>query len=355
MTQSNSSIDSNIETLLVAGEEGQSQTPSVDESIFVDITYSEVFPEFQVGTEEVPPKCKHQTQSGNHTQHNISRDAHSDWINLLDPLVDWSSQQMADFALPLLNDQLMEGFSPLDELQSSAQKQNAFQANAASGVWSDAYPTTNVFQSNSLEASGVDVRATTSSQLGSVPQVVKHNCSTTVILFTESMRQNLLAGLPGIVSSELLQLVQPFSAKLFERCLQRYIEVFHTHVPIFHLPSLNIGRAPTPLVLSICAIGAIYRMERKIAAILYNIAQQSLKNMDPTGVHQLNRTLLQEWIKPGHAPGKPESTPLWKSQTTYLLTVFETLSGDPELSSLAINQMGFCARVCFRPSHDILC
>ncbi|KAF8850169.1 FAD-linked oxidase-like protein [Acephala macrosclerotiorum] len=88
ISRSGSSTDDRIEVPLIAAEEAHSKTPSVDDSTFTGITYSEVFPEFQVETEEEPPKCKHQTPSGHHTQDGISRDTNADWMNLLDPLVD---------------------------------------------------------------------------------------------------------------------------------------------------------------------------------------------------------------------------------------------------------------------------
>lgn len=266
-------------------------------------------------------------------------------MNLFDPFFDWSSQQMADFAFPTLNDQLIGGFSPLETLSDPVQGQSVCRQVDTPEFPLDTPSTTNHFQFR-IPPSNQRVPVKLQQPVNcSVPQVVRHRCTTAVIHFTEDMRHALLTELSARVSHDTLQLLRPLSAASFERCLQRYIEVFHTHVPIIHPPTLDLPNSPAPLVLAMCAIGAVYRMERKVAAIFYNLAHQSMGNIGLTRSHHFNGTYLQDWMKPEHMPSELAPIPLWTSQTIFLLTVFAMLSGDAELSSMAVDRLGFFAGV----------
>jgi hypothetical protein len=276
-------------------------------------------------------------------QYNVFEDGNTETMALLDPFFDWSSEQIADFALPPLDYQLMEGFSPLEGLSGSVHGQNASQDADDCEVRFNSHSTLHHSQEKTLEASNDDEPFSRDMKLAecSVPQVVKHKCTSTVIRFTEEMRQKLFMELSTHVSHEMLQLLDPLSAVSFERSLQRYVEVFHTHVPMMHASMFEFFQTPSPLVLAMSAIGAIYRMERKVAAVLYNIAHQSLESMELTRTFRPSKILLQDWIKSEHTPSNATTTPLWKSQTTFLLTLFEILSGDSELFAMAIERLGF--------------
>jgi len=64
-----------------------------------------------------------------------------------------------------------------------------------------------------------------------------------------------------------------------QQFLKCYLTCFHRHVPIIHLPSLNLETAPCHLVLAICAIGALYRLRRKTAYGLWQCANQICKKV----------------------------------------------------------------------------
>lgn len=59
------------------------------------------------------------------------------------------------------------------------------------------------------------------------------------------------------------------NAQGLQRFLTSYFTCFHKHFPILHIPSLELRRSPSRLILSMCAIGAIYRLSRKSAKDLW--------------------------------------------------------------------------------------
>jgi hypothetical protein len=69
------------------------------------------------------------------------------------------------------------------------------------------------------------------------------------------------------------------STKLLNRFLGGYFVCFHPHYPIFHIPSMVIENTPGPLILAICTIGALYRLDRKHAALLQQWADLGLSHV----------------------------------------------------------------------------
>ncbi|KAH7388971.1 hypothetical protein BKA64DRAFT_126440 [Cadophora sp. MPI-SDFR-AT-0126] len=278
-------------------------------------------------------------------------DVGTEWPAFADPFFDWQSQQMADFALPHLDSQLMDGFSPLEEFSTLFHGNTDLSAEFESNIAGDHQ----VSQSAAHQNSPISVKVNRP-----VLQSTRHQKPTSPIHLTNETREKCLRDLADQVSPELLKLMTPFATVLYERCLQRYFAIFNTHTPLFHLPSLDLDKIPAPLLLCMCAIGAIYRMERKIAAIFYNVAHQSLESISSLSFGRgppLQGLLLQDWIKPADVKSNESpSPPLWVSQTKLLMTMFETCSGDPELSTVAINRLGFFvwdfrARLIWLQSH----
>jgi hypothetical protein len=260
----------------------------------------------------------------------------AEWPAFTDPFFDWPSQQMADFALPHLDSQLMDGFSPLEELSGLFAGSNDLPVDFVSNLTSDHQTSQSAVQQNSPISLKVN---------RPVLQATRHQKPPSPIRLSNEMREGFLKDLSDQVAPELLKLMTSFATVLYERCLQRYFAIFNTHSPLFHLPSLDIDKIPAPLFLCMCAIGAIYRMERKIAAIFYNAAHQSLETISSLSSGRgppLLGLLLQDWIKPAGLKNSQSSIPqLWISQTKLLLAMFESFSGDPELSKMAIHRVGF--------------
>lgn len=62
------------------------------------------------------------------------------------------------------------------------------------------------------------------------------------------------------------------NAFLCQSFLSSYIESFDLHLPMIHWPTLDIGSTPSPLIFSMCSIGALYRLDRRRARALYDLA-----------------------------------------------------------------------------------
>ena len=93
------------------------------------------------------------------------------------------------------------------------------------------------------------------------------------------------------------------------RFIQSYFKSFHRHQPFLHEPTWSPVEVPTPLVLAVCANGALYCLERDTAFSLYRAAVAMVKT---------------------------DNQELWMLQTTMLLIAFAAWSGDNEDLRLAL-------------------
>ncbi|KPM43781.1 hypothetical protein AK830_g2765 [Neonectria ditissima] len=66
---------------------------------------------------------------------------------------------------------------------------------------------------------------------------------------------------------------------IYQSYLSSYAMCFHCHFPIIHLQSLGLDKTPSPLILAICCIGALYRLDRSRAGYLYDLAVRSTKTV----------------------------------------------------------------------------
>ncbi|KAL1614309.1 hypothetical protein SLS54_009876 [Diplodia seriata] len=110
--------------------------------------------------------------------------------------------------------------------------------------------------------------------------------------------------------------------KELERLIEAYISCFHCHFPIIHIASLDLAAAPGPLVLSICVIGALYRLDRRRAVQLHNMASSSLHR----AVSNHTSTAAR---------------PLWVVQSCLLLSMYAAFSGQPAAVMSTVEKMGF--------------
>ncbi|KAE9574990.1 hypothetical protein CGMCC3_g8819 [Colletotrichum fructicola] len=117
------------------------------------------------------------------------------------------------------------------------------------------------------------------------------------------------------------------AAKFLRSCLSSYITCFHIHFPLIHIQTLELNQVPSPLILAICAIGALYRLDRRRARMMYNLAKQSsgdIKNPLPAD----GRAVVKDYA-------------LWTVQTRVLLSFFAIMSGDRELVNDTMRDNGF--------------
>ncbi|KIW14344.1 hypothetical protein PV08_07126 [Exophiala spinifera] len=160
-------------------------------------------------------------------------------------------------------------------------------------------------------------------------------------IFTEQMRTNLLNEIKErLTSKELTRFTLP-SASALQKCIRTAIDSFHVHMPILHLQTMNFTSAPSPLVLIICAIGALYRLERKIAEQLYQKAYQLLAVRSKESKEQANRpSMSDDWIPPPSQEAKVDPELLWRSQARLLIKMFATFCGVITVVTEALSELG---------------
>ncbi|KAB2569479.1 Respiration factor 2 [Lasiodiplodia theobromae] len=116
-------------------------------------------------------------------------------------------------------------------------------------------------------------------------------------------------------------------SKELERLMEAYVSCFHCHFPIIHIASLDLSTAPGPLILSICAIGALYRLDRRRAVQLHNIASSSL-----------HRSVSSQ---PSSFSSPASARPLWVVQSCLLLSMYAAFSGQSAAVLSTVEKMGF--------------
>ncbi|OAL17720.1 hypothetical protein AYO22_11376 [Fonsecaea multimorphosa] len=288
-------------------------------------------------------------------------DGDLEFLDFFDPFLGLPPKQLEAFAMPPLSGNT-DGWSPLENFSGSSQasmQDYGFQQNHISPAHAtpsvddsnQSWETASHANSRSKESSGLwdetPAQVFTTNRPGfegysgfPIPQT-KYS-RPPALVFTESMRTHLLKDLSNRLSAENLNNFRLPSAAALQKCIRTYVDAFHVHLPIFHLQTMDFETTPSPLTLAICAIGALYRLERKIAASLYLKADQALAAAVVDRGEHLHKKprLLEEWIQP--RPQSPKSTPesLWKSQTRLLLAMLSCFSGDTEVISKAIIRLG---------------
>ncbi|KAF9879087.1 zinc finger protein [Colletotrichum karsti] len=159
------------------------------------------------------------------------------------------------------------------------------------------------------------------------------------IIFTEKMRAHCIKDMTLHLTPERLGDFKMPDTSCLQKCLNSYIESFHVHFPFLHLATLDLETAPSPLTLSICAVGALHRLDRKLAASLYLIAERVLGIMELDGLQNCP-ALLQDWSRPRDMPPSG-SAPLTVAQARLILVFFAAFSGEPQLIRQALIDCGF--------------
>ncbi|CAK7207773.1 hypothetical protein SEUCBS139899_010586 [Sporothrix eucalyptigena] len=116
------------------------------------------------------------------------------------------------------------------------------------------------------------------------------------------------------------------SSRMCADFLASYVSNFHGHLPIIHLPTFSPGTQPSPLVLIMCSIGALYRLDRKRARRLYETSRKAIDNSDLSTA--------------SNQPSLVKGYPLWCVQTRVLLTFYAIMSGDTDLTMAVMRENG---------------
>ncbi|ETS80083.1 hypothetical protein PFICI_07612 [Pestalotiopsis fici W106-1] len=116
------------------------------------------------------------------------------------------------------------------------------------------------------------------------------------------------------------------NASLCHGFLGSYVECFDQHLPMIHWPTLDLKSTPSPLIFSMCSIGALYRLDRRRARIFYDLSSRAVATTLPcTQTHE-------SFTRHG---------PLWAVQAKILLSMFAMLSGEEDLTSSSMNEHAF--------------
>lgn len=114
------------------------------------------------------------------------------------------------------------------------------------------------------------------------------------------------------------------SAQELQKFIESYISCFHRHFPIIHFPTLKLDSTPSPLTLAICCIGALYRLDRRRATMLFDLANP----------------LLHSAISASRRLSPPAPGPLWAVQGSLLLGMHSVFSGRSTLVLSNIERTG---------------
>ncbi|OQV07302.1 hypothetical protein CLAIMM_11757 [Cladophialophora immunda] len=158
---------------------------------------------------------------------------------------------------------------------------------------------------------------------------------------TQKARTALYADLAARLTREEMWDFDFPEALALEKCMRSYTDAFHVHLPIVHIPALLVEETPSPLILIMCAIGALYRLERKSATSMYRKASQAF-TLSMSSWLAVNEPLLAIDNSPPwqNETTHPKSLPLWMMQTRFLLALFGTLNGSAGLIKTAFGWLG---------------
>ncbi|EXJ77119.1 hypothetical protein A1O3_10277 [Capronia epimyces CBS 606.96] len=289
-------------------------------------------------------------------------DGDLDFLNFFDPFTGLHPKQVEACALPPLIGNI-DGWSPLENFstssQTSMQDYDFHQASVPTSTSSDPQLVDSsrlTSQPGNSPTSGLGQgwkpdcqksKITSTSVLSGVGTYQSPELEKPVsdrqgsLTFTDEMRSTISEDLSRRLSPEQLHSFRLPSTTALRKCLRTYVDAFHVHMPIFHLHTMDLGSTPSPLVLVICAIGALYRLERKVAASLYLAAGQALcATVDRRGQAPKKPRFLEDWSQPSVEKPASYQQYVWPSQTRLLLAMFACFSGDPEVIAKSIVQLG---------------
>ncbi|KAJ9603158.1 hypothetical protein H2200_012453 [Cladophialophora chaetospira] len=281
-------------------------------------------------------------------------DGDLEFLDFFDPFLGLPPKQVEAFALPPLN---TDGWSPLENFSGSSQtsmqdygfQQTHLLSTSGSPHMDDPWATNPNPHDRRYSASWPETPVPNFTTIRNEPEVqqnleipqTKHPKQAPLV-FTEPMRSHLLKDLSSRLTPEQLHNFRLPTAAALQKCIRTYVDAFHVHLPIFHLQTMDFEQTASPLILAICAIGAQYRLERKVSASLFLKADQALAAAVVDRGDHLHKKprLLEDWVRPRSQQPKSIPEALWKSQTRLLLAMLSCFSGDTEVISKAIAHLG---------------
>lgn len=119
--------------------------------------------------------------------------------------------------------------------------------------------------------------------------------------------------------------------------LGAYFDVFNVHLPLIHAPSFEFDQQPRGLLLAMAAIGALYCLEHRSAALLYWAADTAA----PVGDRSLQMESSRQRTRSTSL--EPDSGGKWQClahcQTRVLLQYFGIFGADTELTERSLGMI----------------
>lgn len=213
----------------------------------------------------------------------------------------------------------------LGGLQSQASTPESLSRTAPQVQW---LPQSGAQQASDSSPTAKDQISDHGASLDRLPRLIKERkTSPPRIIFSEDARKTLIADLKERLSPSDLPMEIPSSQSL-QRFIGQFFKGFNSHLPIFHIPSFNITKVPSPLLLAMCSIGALFHLERNTASQLRELAHEAL-----------HRTQLK---RSNQSPA--EARPLWEVQCKLLVIAEAAFGGDCAAVSWALEDIGIFHR-----------
>lgn len=256
-----------------------------------------------------------------------------------------------NFALPALPDS-NEFLSPLEQ-RSDTSSVTIPHANFALGTMPNGPEISTRNQQNAQR----DPPATSGTRAGELI-MTSHDKGTSAAavknktpLFDEEAHAHTWTDLCSRLDASALSSFRLPTAALMRKWLRVYVDAFHVHFPFIHLPTLDFTKVSSPLTLAICAIGALYRLNRSAAVALHVKAVQCLDALE-VNIPELilKQKLLHDWTRPTTKTESMMSRPLWHSQARLLSLMFATFSGDPLIVRKSFQDLGILSSVIAKTS-----
>lgn len=160
-----------------------------------------------------------------------------------------------------------------------------------------------------------------------LPRLIKERKYNLPVTLDQPARSALVADLGQRICVQNQRMDIPNSQTL-QRFIKQVFDCFNSHLPILHIPSFDVRKAPSPLMLAMCSIGALYHLERKMAVHLRDLANKAL-----------SKTFHERSDQNSAVP-----RPLWEVQCKLLLIIGAAFGDDSAAVSAAIEDGGFFHR-----------
>ena len=164
--------------------------------------------------------------------------------------------------------------------------------------------------------------------LARLPRLIRERrCDHRPIIIDQDARTALLSDLRTRLPLCNVEVEIPNPQRL-QSFIRQFFNGFHSHLPIFHVPTFDVVKTPSPLVLAMCSIGALYHLERRTASCLRRLANDAL--------HQTHTSRLN------HKP--TDARALWEVQCKLLTMSCAAFGGDSATAASALEDIGIFHR-----------